>query len=157
MQTVPEGKHLGKILNYWLDISKNQNTVIKIQFKVEGFEWPAVWTGTFAEGKATEIAIDALQMLGFNEAKYKVSDLSKGVESGALNNIDDIAITVIHKESNGKVYANVSYIGQGGGAVSKLSPEEAKKSLPKGLESLMKARRKETGAKVSDLDDELNF
>lgn len=94
--------------------SKSGNDQVAITFditdpKADGYPSRMTWIGTFAEGRATEIALDAIMATGWT-----------GEDLLALEGVGDAecSIKVSHKqnEQTGTTYANIDFVNRLGGS-----------------------------------------
>lgn len=122
------GKYLGKVLDYGIGKTKDGEPNIMLMFGFKdssGVDQDLIWRGSLKEGKAREITIDALLILGL--VGNDLSLLAHGNGSGVLNQEKEVQLVVEHETYNGKTFAKVRYINEvGGGAFKeKMGKDEA--------------------------------
>lgn len=115
------GKYTGKVVDYYVHVTKADLPAPKILFAVtmpEGNVETVGWQGSFKEGKAREIAMEGMITCGFKGA---LSDFAKGPVSGCLDTTLDLVIDVAHEQylddqGQTKTYARVNWINPIGGS-----------------------------------------
>jgi len=91
-------------------LSQNNNAQISVLFRISKgpFEGAyAGWIGTFAEGKATEIAINALRAMGW-KGMDPTADLD-GITDNEVDLVIEMAVS-----NSGNVYPQVKYVNRPG-------------------------------------------
>ena len=127
MNVVAPGKYIARIKNYGVRTVKSGpsagDPAPTIQFQIRDEATAQMtdsvfWQGSFKEGKARDIALEALFTCGMTGELF--NKLAEGPISGALDLTRDLQIDVINEVTNvngvEKTYAKVAWINTPGGA-----------------------------------------
>lgn len=156
MDKIPEGRHLAKVIDYGLGETKGGEPQVLVQFKLEGDGSEITWFGSLKEGRASEITIDALLVMGFSGGDLLT--LEGGAGSGVLDEKKSVSITVEAEEYQGKTQHKVRWVNPADGGGTKRKLTDDKKAKLKSFKGLIAQRRAETGIKdPGPRDSELDF
>lgn len=147
MSFVNEGKYTAKIKDYGIGTTKEgqPKAMIIFTFKDEkGLDQELVWSGSFKEGKAREITIDALLTCGLKGDNPLA--MVGGIETGILNADQEVQIQVKNELYNDKTYSKIAWINKLGGRMFQ-DKVDVQKFAGLNLKADVVARRKETGIK----------
>lgn len=150
MDNIPDGRHMAKVIDYGLSETKAGDPQVRVRFKLDGDGSEITWFGSLKEGKAQEITVDALLVMGFTGSD--LTALEGGSGSKVLNEEKSVSIVVEAETYNGKTTSKVKWVNSIDGGAKKLDP--SKKSSLKNLGGLVMARRKELG--IEDPKDDLD-
>lgn len=122
------GKFEAKVVDYGIKQTKSGAQQIVVRFRWND-EFELNWYGSLNEGKAREITVKTLEILGMSS--NEIWNLADGIESGMLDTDKLVSISV-EKETgtDGKIYPKIKWVNElGGGGVKGLTKEEAKAAL----------------------------
>lgn len=105
-----EGVFKAKPTVYGVGSTKDGNPNAVVNFKVlidekTGETRDFMWTGSLKEGRAMEITLDALLVLGYVE-----NDLSLFAQGKGLNSTDAVQVTIENEEYNGKTFPRIKWV-----------------------------------------------
>jgi hypothetical protein len=152
---IPDGRHLANVINYGIRDTSSGDPQVSVRFKLIQDGSEITWFGSLKEGKAQEITFDTLQrVLGMQGDDLNA--LAGGSGSGILDEKKDVEIVVANEEWQGKIRTKVKWVNEIGGFTKKNLDIKATTKL-KSLNAAFKARRKETGAKAPEREEDLGF
>jgi len=110
------GTFEAKVVDYGLKETKSGTQQVVVRFRWND-EFEYNWYGSFNEGKAREITMKSLQVLGLSS--NEIWNLADGPESGMLDTDKLVSIKVEHEQGmDGKLYPKIKWVNElGGGAV----------------------------------------
>lgn len=137
------GKYEAKVVDYGLKQTKSgaQQVVVRFRWNDE-FEYN--WYGSFNEGKAREITVRTLELLGCSSEE--LWNLADGPASGMLDTDKTVSIKVeIETGNDGKDYPKIKWVSplSSGGIKDGMSKEEAKSAF-KNMGIVIKTANKDT-------------
>lgn len=152
MSQIKPGIYQATISNYGIGVTQNGNPQVMILFNFQDHEnapREMTWYGSLKEGKAQEYTLKTLLYCGFSGSDP--AEIADGIESGLLDHITPVKITVEEHEYEGKKSMRVSWVNKiGSKAMEKrITKSEAKLKLGTlNLKGTLAAVRQETGIKA---------
>jgi hypothetical protein len=142
---------LFKIQDYGISLTKANSAQVTVNFKNTETNESINWWGSLKEGKAREITIKNLFLMGFSGDD--IAQIASGIEGGALNHIQEYELVIEEHEHEGKKSKRVKFINLpgSGGIKNKLDETSAKDALKAlNLKGDVLALKKEMGVTESE-------
>lgn len=149
-QKITAGIFEARISNYGITVTKEGHPQVAILFDYndhDGTPHEVTWFGTLKEGKGQEFTLKSLLYCGFSGSDP--ADLADGANTGLLDTMTPVKITIEEQEYNGKRQMKVAWINRIGGAIKSITKSEAKLKMGAlNLKGALAAARQETGIKA---------
>lgn len=152
------GKFPAKLKTYGLEESRAGHPMVVAIFILKdehGQDHNLTWRGSLKPGRASELTIDQLLILGLKGDD--LTGLAQGAESGLLNTEKEVSVSVEIEDYKGRLLPKIAWINRvsGEGFKAQMSKDEAvKKFAGLNLKTIVAQRRTEIGNKK---DDEIPF
>jgi hypothetical protein len=124
------GSFKGKVVDYGFRTTNAGNLNIAVLFEYEqslGDRKRLTWWGYLNEGKAREITLKTLKLLGWKG--QAIEGLNSGVSSGILDTDTEFSIVVDLEEYQGVTRPKIKWVNAGGGFQERLDLSEVKQKL----------------------------
>ena len=157
MSDIKPGTYLAKITNYGFTLTKDGNMQVSILFSFDTDKQLA-WFGSLKDGKAFEITMKTLQLMGF-DGKLAIETLAQGVMSGLLDLDKEYSIKIENEEYEGKITTKIKWINDPNETIEKkfLNFEEVVlKSKAMNLNNSVKKFFKNSPTKLQKEADDFN-
>lgn len=125
------GRHSAKITDYSVSESQAGDPMLQVRFKFKGnddgsdCEWN--WYGSFKEGKAREITLKALVVMGFVGDEFE--KLCDGPVSNCLDMNKEVSIETGNEEYNGKTSYRINWVNEPGGGAMRDAMDKGKAKI----------------------------
>lgn len=126
---IQAGRFNGKVTDYGVSASSNDNPQVFVVFDVafpDG-EQSMTWYGSLNAGKAREITIKALLVLGFHSNSF--DDLVDGKDSGAIVLGKEASLVIENEEYEGKSRWKIQWVNSLNSGPKRIESGSAKAKL----------------------------
>lgn len=161
MDDIQVGSWPGKVRDYGMTLTKNEDAQVAVTFEVEFLDSSVTppekyikhltWRGSLKEGKAEEITLRALATM-----RMKGNDpllLADGPASGAIADGFEVMLDIQEEEYNGKFTKKIKWVNAAGGMGKRITSAEAKAKLAnRNLTGKMIALKQKEGIQDGDID-----
>ena len=139
-KTPKPGQYQAKVLDYAISATKEGKPQVVAVFEFDdsnGDRFQRAWAGSLNHGKAREITMKALKVMGLKGGEEKLPHLAYGVDSGELSLTKRVQITVADEQNPNTLEWNskIKWVNEIGGPMmgNRLSPDDAKDILARML------------------------
>lgn len=110
---IKPGKYHAKVVDYGITSSKAGDPMMTVRFAWtdEGVEQQYNWIGSFKEGKAQEITVKTLIVLGLKSTD-KIPELADGPSSNALDLTKVVEISIENETYEGKTSPRIKWVNE---------------------------------------------